>query len=114
MESAEEPEDVLDYSLIANKRLIVEYLKCKKKSDQDVAAFWERNFLLTGYRNGRAIVFANNKVQIENDQGILEETIMNSKEELESLLFESFPVLKCPEVSHFLDIVWTAKYGSSL
>jgi len=111
-----DPEDpeVLDFLHLGQKKRVMSYMQLRQKSEQDVGAFWERNFILTGYSQDRAVVFVNNKLKVEDENGILRETILSSKEELLDNLFKSYPRMQCPEVLYFIDKFWTAKYGANL
>ena len=110
------PDDpgVLDFTQVGTKKRLVEYLKCRQRSKIDVGAFWEQNFILTGFKNGKAVVFVNNKLRLEDENGVLQESVLESKEQLKTVLFTNFPLLKCPEAMLFIDSLWNSKYGAHL
>ena len=105
---------ILDLTFISTKKRIIEYIRCRQKSHQDVDAFWERNLILTGFNNDKAAVFVNNKFKWEDESGVLQEVVLKSKEELLSKLLENYPQLNCPEIDFFVDKIWSAKYGANL
>ena len=106
--------DYYSYYNLLGKRLFNDYSDLHANSQKNITAFWESNFVLTGYPNGKGVLFVNNKCQIENEQGILEETVCAEKEELLRLLLKFYPGLKTPEVFMYIDRFWRSKYDSKL